>query len=135
MPWRIQSEPTTMERVIGGISYLTAGIAGLLYMLLTRTSHDQSMQFRFHTFQSIFLSVILVLFDWGVSFLTHLLLPLLSLGGTAVGGSVTWIFFSGLSILTKAFYLLFLYGAIMAFLGKFAEVPYISNIVRHNMRA
>lgn len=133
MPWRLQSEPTTVERIVGGVSYLTAGIVGLLYMLLSKNG-GQSTQFRFHTFQSMFLAIIFVLFRWAVTFLNDLTGPML----LAIGGDTGRLLYTGVAqlfgILTTAFSLLFLYGAIMAFLGKFAEVPFVSNIVRYNMR-
>ena len=132
MPWRINSDPNTVERVVAGLSYLTFGMAGLIYLLLTK-ERAQSTQFRFHTFLAMFTWLLLVLFQWAASFMGHLLFPLFSFAGafgttmvTAVNGLFT--------LLGIVFYLVLLYGAVMAFLGKFAEVPLISNVVHRNMR-
>ena len=133
MPWQSHSAPTMIERVIAGLSYMTAGIAGIIYLLVTRNS-AQSQLFRFHAYQSILLVLILMLIRWGSSFLMHMLGPLFALAGPETGVML----FNGTAfafdIFEKAYYLLLVYGAIMAFLGKTAEVPFISNVVRQNMR-
>lgn len=133
MPWRSQMQPTTWERIVAGLCYLTFGLAGLIYMLLNKGT-AQSQLFRFHMYQAVFLSIIAVLFQWAMG-------PLLSiffgiLGATAPAAVPPLMNGVGLvlDVLTKTFYLLLLYGAVWAFLGKFAEVPFISGVVRQNMR-
>jgi uncharacterized membrane protein len=133
MKWRLQGEPTVMERVLAGLSYGTFGIAGLLYMLFSK-SGSQSQVFRFHFFQSILLWIIFTLVSWGAGPLLDITAHLLAaIAPQALAPTIGTVLFCA-SVLTKAFYLLLLYGAVLAFLGKFAEVPFISNLVRQNMR-
>ena len=133
MPWRVTSEPSTKEKVIGGLSYFTFGVAGLLYIILDKAA-NQSQQFKFHFYQSVLLWILSLLVGMGAA----PLLEMLIWGITMISPTAAAYVSSGVGIaafvLTNAFRLLLLYGAIMAFLGKFAEVPFISNIVRHNMR-
>ncbi len=133
MPWRSQSEPSKMEKAAAGLSYFTFGMTGLLYMLLSKGG-NQSQLFRFHMYQAVLLSILAMLVNWALR-------PLLSIGFQIMGAvapavvpvaelTIGWINL----VLTNTFYLLLLYGAVWAFLGKFAEVPLISNVVRQNMR-
>ena len=133
MPWRLQGQPTTIEKICAGLSYLTFGIAGLLYTVLSK-SGSQSQLFRFHFMQSILLWILATLLQWGASPLIGIISGIMSgvapaaLPGFGVGVNLV------VMILTNAFYLLVIYGAVLAFLGKSAEVPFISNLVRQNMR-
>lgn len=135
MPWRLQSEPTIAEKICGGLSYFTFGIVGMIYMLFFSKNGTQSQLFRFHFFQAILLSIIAMLIRMAAGPLITILFNLI--GAVAPGAVVPLGNALGLTteIIGNAFSLLLLYGAIMAFLGKFAEVPFISNVVRQNMRA
>lgn len=132
MPWRSQFGPSNLERIIGGLCYLTFGLAGLIYILLKKGG-QQSQLFRFHMYQAVFLSILSVMASWALGPLVSILLNILgAVAPAAVPGIATVIGFV-FDVVGKAFYLLLLYGAVMAFLGKFAEVPYISGVVRQNM--
>jgi uncharacterized membrane protein len=134
MPWRLQSEPTTAERICGGLSYLTFGIAGLLYMILSK-SGSQSQLFRFHFFQSVLMSILGMLIGWAAEPLLQIVMSIMgAVAPSVVSGFASSVGFIAI-ILTNTFRLALLYGAVWAFLGKFAEVPFISDIVRQNMRA
>jgi uncharacterized membrane protein len=132
MPWRSQFEPSNLERIIAGLCYFTFGIAGLIYMLLKKGG-AQSNLFRFHMYQAVFLSILSVMASWALGPLFSIFFQILGAvapGAVATTGTVLGFVFD---VVGKAFYLLLLYGAVMAFLGKFAEVPYISGVVRQNM--
>jgi uncharacterized membrane protein len=132
MPWRLTSPPTTTERIVGGICYFTFGMAGLLYIILSKTQ-NQSQLFKFHFYQSIVFWILATLVGYCATPLMHMV------GATvmAVGGGAGVAIMQGIGIVAEiliwGFRLLLVYGAIMAFLGKFAEVPLISNIVRTRM--
>lgn len=136
MPWRLQGEATTREKIIAGFCYPTFGVVGLIYVLL-KGRDSQSQLFRFHFIQSILLWIIASLVGWAADPVFAIIRELLKLldgvwaGGAAITGQV--IIFAAI-VISKAFYLLLAYGAIWAFLGKFAEIPFISNVVRQNMR-
>lgn len=127
--------PTTLERVIAGICYLTLGLAGLLFIIISG-QRGQSQFFRFHFLQSIIVGIILLLLGWTSGILVSLLAGLLGMLSPLMGGNgplvVSWIGW-GLDVILKALNLLVFYGMIWAFLGKFAEIPFISDIVRRQM--
>jgi uncharacterized membrane protein len=136
MPWINQSsQPSTTERVIGGLCYLTFGLLGLLYIIISGRS-SQSPFFRFHFLQSIVLGIIGLLLSWTAQVFMSLMGGLLSMLAGAIGPAAMQIAF-GLNIafdaITKACFLLLIYGMLFAFLGKYAEIPFISNLVRRQM--
>ena len=47
MPWINQKNPQMVERAVAGLCYLSGGLIGLLYIVISR-SKSQSMFFRFH---------------------------------------------------------------------------------------
>jgi uncharacterized membrane protein len=133
MPWRLQSQPTPMEKACAGLSYFTFGITGLLYMLFSKRT-DQSDLFRFHMYQAVFISILGVLVSWAVWPLVGIIKNIMSgVAPAAVGPFVTVV--GGIdAIVTLVVTLVCVYGAVWAFLGKFAEIPVISNMIRTRIR-
>jgi uncharacterized membrane protein len=131
MPWRSNSQPTTAERVVGGLSYLTMGFAALLYILLSKNG-NQSQFFRFHMYQSVFLCIVSILAGWAAGPLLNIVLQLVSLVSQPAALGMASVIGVVAQVIQGAFMLLLLYGAIFAFLGKFAEVPYVSDLIRRN---
>ncbi len=136
MPWTSEKQPSVLERVIAGICYLTAGLAGLLYIIISGRS-GQSSFFRFHFLQSILISIIGLLLSWAGGVLLTIFAKLLGMVDSAAPGVGTqiamWTAWT-LDIVMKAGFLLLVYGMIFAFLGKYAEIPFISNLARQQMR-
>jgi uncharacterized membrane protein len=124
MPWKYTSPPSTAERIVGGLCYLTFGLAGIIYIVLSGR-HGQSDVFRFHFMQSILLGILGILFGWTIRLFDSTFLSLM--GGIGIG--VVYV----IDLLMKAAYLLLLYGMIASFLGKYAKIPLVSNIVRRQM--
>ena len=103
MPWRLQSEPTVVEKICGGLSYFTFGIVGMVYMLLFSKAGTQSQLFRFHFFQAILLSILAMLIGWGAKPLLDIVMAILHAVSphlvTPFAGAVVWI----AEILSKTF--------------------------------
>lgn len=136
MPWRSQDSATTLERVVAVLCYLTAGLAGIVYIILSRSS-SQSNFFRFHFLQSIIIGILSILLTWTGNTLSMIIVPLFTMLDNAMpgtGGQIANGIGFVISITMKAFALLPVYGLIFAALGKFAEIPFISNVVRQQMR-
>lgn len=144
MPWRNERsfkpnsykkfEPSLLERIVGILCYATGGIAGIIYIIITR-SHSQSDFFRFHFLQSIVLAIMSMLLNWALQAASMIVGPLIAMllnalsGAGIVVGTVAQV----LSFLWGIFLLLPLYGAIMAGLGKYAQIPFLSDVVRNQM--
>lgn len=133
MAWRLQGQPTTIERICGGLSYLTYGIAGLLYILLSKRS-GQSQLFRFHLYQSVFICILGTLVSWGIGPLVGIITNVVGAFAPGAAMAISGGFAAVTMVVSGIFTLVLLYGAVCAFLGKFAEVPFISPLVRQNMR-
>ncbi len=134
MPWINHKNPQMVERAVAGLCYLSGGLIGLLYIVISR-SKSQSMFFRFHFLQAMILVALGFLLSLTLSITNNILggmASLMQLGEQAnsilnvVGIGVEWIMRGGI--------LLVLYGMVMAFLGKYAEIPVVSPLVRQNMR-
>lgn len=145
MPWRQQSnfrppeKGSTVERVVAVLCYLTAGLAGIIYIIISRSSY-QAPFFRFHFLQSVIIGILAMLLTWargafdmiaGGPFLmfSEWLNSMMPNTGAMIANGILWT----VGIVFAAFSLLPIYGAIMAALGKYAEIPYISNVVRQQM--
>ena len=135
MPWLNDKGASKLERVIAGFCYLTFGLIGLLFIIISG-QRGQSSFFRFHFLQSIVLGIIFMLIQWCSGILVQLLLALMNMIAPLVGGSAATIsvyLFGAVDIFFKAYLLLFVYGMIWAFMGKLAEIPLISDIIRRQM--
>ncbi len=136
MPWQYEKEQTVLERVVGGICYLTFGLAGLLFIILSG-KRGQSQFFRFHFLQSIVLGIISLLLSWCSGIFIQMVGSLLSgLAASGVGAVEQIMFWTqrSLYVVITAFNLLLVYGLILSFLGRYAEIPFISDVVRRQMR-
>ena len=136
MPRSNEYGPTVLERVVAGICYLTMGLAGLLFIIISG-QRVQSDFFRFHFMQSIIIGIIGLILSWCSGILYQILGGLLGMLAPALGGAAPQVSYwlgQSITIILNAFYLLLVYGMVWAFLGKFAEVPFISDVVRRQMR-
>jgi uncharacterized membrane protein len=132
--WNKGNSPSWKERVIAGICYLTMGLAGLLYIILSGKS-NQSTFFRFHFLQAIILGILLFLLGGTEGALSAVLGGIFGLiNNGQIASAILFpigLLFKGVNIVII---LALAYGSIWAFLGKLAEVPLISKIVRQQMR-
>jgi uncharacterized membrane protein len=132
-PWMNESTPSGADRVVGGLCYLTMGLAGLLYIIIGG-KRGQSSFFRFHFLQSIVLGIISLLLSWSSNVFIMFISSIAGMFGADLAPTIVgWVGFA-VDIVSKVGLLLLVYGMIWAFLGKYAEIPFISNIVRQQMR-
>jgi uncharacterized membrane protein len=125
--------PTAVERVIAGLCYVTFGMVGLIYLLVTG-KQKQSFFMQFNFLQSILLGLLGLVLSYSVSAIANLLGGTVGLVNQGAAGLVMSPFaLLGAGIQALSF-ILMLYGAIWAFIGKEAEIPFISKLVRHQMR-
>lgn len=136
MGFRLDDKASTTERIVAALCYLTMGLAGIIYIIISRSS-SQAPFFRFHFLQAIVLGILSLLFGWAASLMTGMTSMMLGFldglipqAGGMIANGIGWF----LGILLTAFSLLPIYGLIWALMGKYAEIPFISDIVRQNMR-
>jgi uncharacterized membrane protein len=125
--------PTVVERLIAGLCYVTFGMVGLIYLIVTGKK-NQSNYLQFNFLQSILLGLLGIVLSYSISAIANLLggtVGLINSGAANVITSPFALLGAGIKALS---FILMLYGAIWAFLGKEAEIPFISKLVRRQMR-
>jgi hypothetical protein len=132
-PFRPTSNvPVTTERVVAGFSYLSCGMVGFIYYLF-KGGRGGSPFFLFHFYQSILAGIFYFLFGWTVSALMQVLSGLM---GMIPGAPLQALSMIGtvFTFIQEALLLVFLYGAVFAFLGKMKDIPGICKLARMQMR-
>lgn len=132
-----RQEALPLEKIIAALSYLTSGIVGFVWLILGAILRLGIRPFLlYHIYQSIFLSVLFFI----VSFFLKLVLGILSaipLIGQLIS-TLTFLFttsiFAGYSLINLAILVVVLYLALTSLMGKYSYLPWVSNIIRANLR-
>jgi hypothetical protein len=132
-------QPTEfVDRFIGALSYLTMGLVGFVWIIVSAISGNKmSSVLRYNIFQSIFIGILVYLFNIIMSIFYNLVMFIPGIK-YIVGLLVFYLFqdqiiFGMFSILHFALILLIFYLAISAFQDKTPEIPWISRNVRQLM--
>jgi uncharacterized membrane protein len=125
-------KPDTLERLMAGLNYLTLGLAGLIYTII-QGRYSRTNFFRFHFLQAILLGLFGMLLNWTSDIFVSIVGGLLQL---IPGFGPQMIIFIPITVfwIVRVGMLLLLYGLVMALLGKEAEIPVVSKIVRQQLR-
>lgn len=136
MPAKFQQNSETTMRVMSAASYLTYGIAGLIYVI-ANGRYSKNMFFRFHFVQAILLSIFNTFISWMGSALGNTVGGILGLFGPAAAGA-SGIVGSGIILVMQVVQLIYLLaviaGVVQSFRGKYLEIPGVSKLVRSNTR-
>jgi uncharacterized membrane protein len=117
-----------MMKVMSAASYLTYGIAGLIYVI-ANGRYSKNMFFRFHFVQAILLSIFNTFIAWTGSALGNTLGGILGLFGPAAAGARGII--GGGHVFNKQAVIA---GVVQSLRGKYLEIPGVSKLVRQNTR-
>ncbi|MBR1977155.1 hypothetical protein IKA15_02630 [bacterium] len=129
---------TIIERFICALTYLTFMFVGLVWLILCHiTKKRMPPVVEYHIYQSFLLSVILYV----VSLICEISFGFM-MGLPYIGGYVKkfLIFTAGTPIYLTftlvhfVIFIIMLYLAIFAFFGKYSYLPYISDMVKSNLR-
>lgn len=135
MPWANRPSahpPDVMEKLISAANYLTSGLVGILYIIFGGKHKDNEF-FRFHWFQSIIIGILSIIVSWTFSAFGNIFGGIMGVFGGAGSGPVLMGASMILQLIMTVAFLLSLYGVIFSLLGKYAEIPYISKIVRSRL--
>ncbi len=126
-----------IERIVAGLSYLTMGFVGFVWLIIGLIRKTHLTKFlQYHIFQSIFISIGYVLLCMILGFILNMLgmIPFINL----LAAKIVFIFNSpvlfGYSVIQTAIYILLFYLAITSFMGKYSRIPWVSNIIDMNVR-
>ena len=129
--------PDKKEKIGTVLCYLTFGIWGVIWLLISRIpSYYQKDFIRFHCFQSILIGMFYMFIPQGISILFSLLSQIVSFIPN------TQIIIDGLSNLNYLLQKLIEWGGIFLItycvvfccLGKFTNIPWISRLVNRMLR-
>ncbi len=126
--------PPTKERIVAFACYLSFGMIGLLYLLLTGQSGRQSPFLQFNFLQSILLGFVGFLLQFASSTIAQLLGGFIGLFSPGAAGLLVSPIALLQQLLSIAYLILVFYGAALAIAGKQPEVPLVSKLVRQQMR-
>lgn len=134
MPTQI---PNIKDKIGASVSYLTLGIWGLIWLLISSRSYfDQKDFIRFHCYQSIFVGLLYMFIPQGFAILFSLIIQILGL--IPFLAPVTNGLHVAHGILQQGFHYgllaLIVYCVIFSLFGKYTNIPYISQIANRMLR-
>ena len=124
-----------IERIIAAATYLTAGIAGLLWLILAAVMKRRLKSFlMYHVMQSCFISFAYVIFIelYKLVFIILVKIPLINslfLFFNSVIFNPLPLFW-GMSLMQVFTTTVILYLAVTSFMGQYSYIPYVSNIIK-----
>ncbi len=129
--------PYMIERIVTALTYPTMGMIGFIWLILGLITKARPRLFTmYHIYQSIFLSIAYVVISLLIGIIINMLsyVPLIN---KLVAQLVFWtnapVFF-GYSIIQTIVYAVILYLAVFAFMGKYSYFPWVSEIIKENLR-
>ena len=131
------NEPSPIEKIISAASYLTAGMAGFIWIIVATFMKKNIKSFlMYHIMQSIFLSIAYFLFMelYKLTFIAFAKIPLFNVLIFFINGLLfnPLPIFWGLSLLQVLTSGIILYLAVTSFMGMYSYVPFVSDIIRGN---
>ena len=130
-------KPFMIERIVAGLSYLTMGLVGFIWLivgLIRRTNLTKFLQY--HIFHSIFISIGYVLLCLILGFVLNILslIPIINIVAAQIALFFNMPMIFGYSIIQTAIYILLFYLAITSFMGLYGRIPFISDIIEENTK-
>lgn len=122
-----------IERVVSAASYLTAGFAGVIWMVIAAIFRKHLTQFLlYHIMQSIFLSIAYFLLTVFARFIYIILykIPLINAIPYYINMPLPFLF--GLSLVQGITTTILLYLVITSFMGFYSYIPWVSDIINTN---
>lgn len=124
-----------IEKLLAAATYLTAGGVGFVWLIIAAFLRKHVTSFlMYHIMQSIFISIAFFL----ISILGNLLLviiykiPIINIIPYLINMPISMLF--GLSVVQIFTTIITLYLAITAGLGYYSYLPYVSNIIKSNVK-
>ncbi len=127
--------PSLIERIIGALTYLTMGMAGFIWLLITLFTGMRLKSFlQYHIFQSIFLSLAFVVISMFIGIISNILgfIPFINRLVAQIAFLLNMQFIFNYSLIQTVIYAFLFYLAIGAFMGRYSYIPWISDIIAQN---
>ena len=122
-----------IERIISALSYLTAGMAGFIWLIIAQVFKKRITEFlMYHIMQSIFLTIAYFLLTVLCDLIYVILyrIPLINAIPYFLNMPIPIAFgFSIIQIITTS---IVIYLALTSFCGLYSYIPWVSNIINEN---
>ena len=133
-----RSIPSLMERIIAVANYFTFGMVGFVWLILVALKKAKITPFlQYHIFQTFFTVMLFWLASVFIGLIAQILsfVPFINLLVVKIIYYFNAPFFAGkYSIVSSAISLIVLYLCLTSFQGKYSYLPWISPIIRKNIR-
>lgn len=132
-----RNEPLLIERLIGALSYITSGAIGFLWLLIAVFTKNNLRPFlKYHIFQSIFISIGLFILAFLIGALCNILsfIPGLNLIVMHISYLLNTPLITHYSLIDLIIGSLIVYLAITSLLGQYGYLPWISDIIKTNVK-
>lgn len=131
------NKPYIIERIVAALSYPTMGLIGFVWLILGLFTNAKLRPFmQYHIFQSIFISIALILLNMLLGFVLNILsvVPFLNIIVLNIAMFLNAPLLFNLSLIQILVNGALLYLGITAFLGMYSYVPGVSEIIDQNVR-
>lgn len=132
-----QSPPALIEKIIASLSYITFGFVGFIWLLIgIFTKNNLRPYLKYHIFQSIFLSIAYFLLGALLGLVMNILsvIPLVNQLVLQFTFYLNAPIFFGFSLIQTLVNTIIFYLVITSLQGKFSYLPWISEIIKANVR-
>lgn len=137
-PNRYQPQaPLLIEKLIAALSYLTMGFVGFFWLLLGIFTKSKLRPFlQYHIFQSIFISIAYFLICQFLGLIMNILsiIPLVNQLMMQITLLLNMPLILSFSLIQIAVYAVLLYLVTTSFQGQFSYIPWVSDIIKANVR-
>lgn len=128
--------PNMVERIVASLSYLTMGMAGFIWLIVSLFTNAHLKPFlQYHIFQSIFISLGFTVLSLFIGFLSNILsfIPLINKLVAQIAFLLNMPMLFGYSLIQVVIYGLLIYLAGTSFLGKYSYIPWVSDVIGQNI--
>lgn len=132
-----KNSPEMIERVVSALSYITLGTVGFIFMLIAFFNRTNIKPFlRYHIFQSIFLSIAYFLIYNLLGFAVNLFSLIPFVGGLLLQLTIylNMPLLFGFSLIEFVITLFLFYLAWTSFFGQMSYIPWVSDVIKANVR-
>ncbi len=133
----VQNQPLLIEKIIASLSYITLGFVGFFWLLLGIFTKNRLRPYlKYHIFQSIFISIAYFLLGAFLGLIMNILslIPLVNQLVLQLTFYLNAPLLFGFSLIQTMLYALIIYLIVTSFQGQLSYLPWISEIIKANVR-
>lgn len=138
MSYRINSSssPAFIERIIGALTYMNC-LVGLVWLIIAALMKKNIRPFlQYHIYQSLFLAILLFIVSAGLGIVMKVInfIPFVNKIVSLITFYLNTPLFFGYSVVGFLIYIVIIYLMIGALMGRYSYFPWVSDIIKGNVR-